>query len=107
MKWLKGNMVPTEVSSDIKLMITQSENYATNRMIDRLGFDKINNYIRSNGYTNTELNRYMLKSNANGDNYTSSKDAAKILENIYNHKCVSYEASEQMMAYLKSSAIAF
>lgn len=98
----KGNMVPTEVSSDIKLMITQSENFATNRMIDRLGFDKINNYIRSNGYTNTELNRYMLKSNANGDNYTSSKDAAKILENIYNHKCVSYEASEQMMTYLKA-----
>lgn len=101
----KGNMVPTEVSSDIKLMITQSENYATNRMIDRLGFDKINNYIRSNGYTNTELNRYMLKSNANGDNYTSSKDAAKILENIYNHKCVSYEASEQMMAYLKAQQL--
>lgn len=98
----KGNMVPTEVSSDIKLMITQSENYATNRMIDRLGFDKINNYIRSNGYTNTELNRYMLTSTANGDNYTSSKDAAKILENIYNHKCVSYEASEQMMTYLKA-----
>lgn len=98
----KGNMVPTEVSSDIKLMITQSENYATNRMIDRLGFDKINNYIRSNGYTNTELNRYMLNSTANGDNYTSSKDAAKILENIYNHKCVSYEASEQMMTYLKA-----
>lgn len=98
----KGNMVPTEVSSDIKLMITQSENFATNRMIDRLGFDKINNYIRSNGYTNTELNRYMLKSNANGDNYTSSKDAAKMLENIYNHKCVSYEASEQMMTYLKA-----
>ena len=101
----KGNMVPTEVSSDIKLMITQSENFATNRMIDRLGFDKINNYIRSNGYTNTELNRYMLKSNANGDNYTSSKDAAKILENIYNHKCVSYEASEQMMAYLKAQQL--
>ena len=56
----KGNMVPTEVSSDIKLMITQSENYATNRMIDRLGFDKINNYIRSNGYTNTELNLSLI-----------------------------------------------
>lgn len=44
----------------------------------------------------------MLASTANGDNYTSSKDAAKILENIYNHKCVSYEASEQMMTYLKA-----
>lgn len=98
----KGNMVPTEVSSDIKLMITQSDNDATNRMIDRLGFDKINSYIKSNGYSNTVLSRKMLASTANGDNYTSSKDAAKILENIYNHKCVSYEASEQMMTYLKA-----
>ena len=98
----KGNMVPTNVSSDIKLMITQSDNDATNRMIDRLGFDKINSYIKSNGYSNTVLSRKMLASTANGDNYTSSKDAAKILENIYNHKCVSYEASEQMMTYLKA-----
>ena len=101
----KGNMVPTEVSSDIKLMITQSDNDATNRMIDRLGFDKINSYIKSNGYSNTVLSRKMLASTANGDNYTSSKDAAKILENIYNHKCVSYEASEQMMAYLKAQQL--
>ncbi len=40
----------------------------------------------------------------NGDNYTTSKDAAKILENInIISKCVSYEASEQMMTILKAT----
>ena len=90
------------VGDDVKLMITESNNDATNRLIDKVGLKKMNTYIKNNGYSNTELNRKMLASTKNGDNYTSAKDAAKILEEIYNHKCVSYEASEQMMIYLKA-----
>ena len=90
------------VGDDVKLMLTESNNDATNRLIDKVGLKKINTYIKNNGYSNTELNRKMLASTKNGDNYTSAKDAAKILEEIYNHKCVSYEASEQMMIYLKA-----
>ena len=46
----KENLNKSEVIDDIKIMINRSDNDAANRMIDRLGFDKINNYINTNGY---------------------------------------------------------
>lgn len=85
----------------IEKMITVSDNDATNQLIDQLGFDKIQKYIDDNGYTNTELKRKMLESSANGDNYTSVSDVAKILEQIYQEKCVSKSASQEMLSYLK------
>ena len=97
----KGKLDESSVTSDISIMITESNNNATNRLIDKLGFDTINTYIKNNGYANTVLNRRMLASTANGDNYTSSKDAAKILENIYNGKCVNKAYSEKMLNFLK------
>lgn len=97
----KGKLDESSVTSDISIMITNSNNNATNRLIDKLGFDTINTYIKNNGYANTVLNRRMLASTANGDNYTSSKDAAKILENIYNGKCVNKAYSEKMLNFLK------
>ena len=97
----KGKLDESSVTSDISIMITNSDNNATNRLIDKLGFDTINTYIKNNGYANTVLNRRMLASTANGDNYTSSKDAAKILENIYNGKCVNKAYSEKMLNFLK------
>lgn len=88
-------------SNDIKIMITQSDNGATNRIIDALGYEKINKYIKDNGYNNTEIKRKMLESNSNGDNYTSVEDVGKLLEKIYNNECVNSESSKQMLAYLK------
>ena len=86
----------------IEKMITVSDNDSTNTLIDKLGMDTINQYIKSNGYSNTEIHRKMLASTANGDNYTSVADAAKILERIYNGKCVNEEASKKMLNYLKA-----
>lgn len=101
----KGNLVSSEVESDIHQMIIVSDNNAANRMIDRLGFSKINEYIRNNGYSNTEINRKMLASADNGDNYTSTRDVARLLEKIYNKNCVSSSASEQMMYHLKAQTL--
>lgn len=91
--------------SDIKIMIERSDNDATNRIIDILGFDTINNYIMSHGYTNTQLNRKMLEEATNGDNYTSVEDVAKILEEIYNNQCVNEEYSQKMLEYLKGQTL--
>lgn len=101
----KGNMTLDSVESDMRIMINQSNNEATNRLIDKLGFDKINQYIKSNGYSNTEINRKMLASTSSGDNYTSVKDAGSILEKIYKGTCVSKKASSKMLEYLKSQTL--
>lgn len=93
----------------IKNMITVSDNDATNTIIKQLGngdakegMNKINSYIRNQGYEKTEINRLMLEDATDGDNYTSTTDVAKILEAIYNKKCVSKSASEKMLEYLKA-----
>ena len=93
----------------IKNMITVSDNEATNTIIKQLGngdakegMNKINSYIRNQGYEKTEIKRLMLEDATDGDNYTSTTDVAKILEAIYNKKCVSKSASEKMLEYLKA-----
>ena len=106
----EGNSNAQNISdSTISSMITVSDNDATNSIITQLGggsesagLQIINQYIQEHGYTNTEINRLMLRDTSNGDNYTSSADVAKILEEIYNGTCVSQSASEAMLGYLKN-----
>ena len=88
--------------NDIEKMITVSDNDATNRLIDQLGFTKIQKYISDNEYRLTEINRKMLASSANGDNYTCVGDVATILEKIVKGECVSESASNEMLNYLKN-----
>ena len=101
----KENLNKSEVIDDIKIMINRSDNDAANRMIDRLGFDKINNYINTNGYTSTQIHRKMLQGTENGDNYTSVLDVGKLLEEMYRGRCVSESASQEMIEILKSQTL--
>ena len=45
-------------------MITESDNTATNILIDKLGLENINLYISTQGYKDTQLNRKMMDLNA-------------------------------------------
>ena len=77
------------VSSLIENMITISDNNATNILIDYLGFDKINEFIISKGYTKTTLERKMLDTKAQKEgreNYTSADDVLGFLDNLYSNK---------------------
>ena len=88
----------------LRLMITESDNTATNLVIDLLGMDDINAYIQRNGYHDTILARKMMDFaavNAGRDNYTSVTDLGNIFQRIYNHECVGYEQDEIMLSYLK------
>ncbi len=105
----KGVLNKNEVIDDIKIMINQSNNEATDRVIDKLGngntelgFSKINNYIKTNGYNATEIHRKMLEEPTNGDNYTSTMDVGNILEKMYRGTCVSQNASQEMIEILKT-----
>lgn len=101
----KGALNKSEVINDIKIMINRSDNDATNRMIDKLGFNKINNYITTHSYNSTKIQRKMLESAKNGDNYTSVGDVGNLLESIYRGNCVSKKASTEMLDILKSQTL--
>ncbi|WP_297596160.1 serine hydrolase [uncultured Cetobacterium sp.] len=67
------------------LMITLSDNTATNILIDILGIDFIQEFIRRKGYFETKLERKMFDNVAREkglDNYTSARDSFRVLKNL-------------------------
>ena len=87
----------------LRLMITQSDNTATNMIIDLVGMDTINDYVREKGYKDTILQREMMDMDAiysGRENYSSVKDLGNIFLKIYNHKCVSKECDDVMLDFL-------
>ena len=89
----------------LKLMITHSDNTATNVVIDRIGMSAINDYILRNGYNDTILQRKMMDYsaiNAGRENFSSVKDLGKIFLKIYKHACINEEYDKIMIEFLKS-----
>ncbi|MCI6158341.1 MAG: serine hydrolase [Selenomonadaceae bacterium] len=87
----------------LRLMITQSDNTATNMVINLLGMDSINTYIQREGYRDTKLQRKMMDSVAMAagmENYTSVRDLGHFFCKLYNRSCVSPELDDVMLRYL-------
>lgn len=64
-------------------MICLSDNTATNILIDYLGMENINKFLKKNGYNDTILGRKMMDVEAvkiGNDNFTSPIDSEKILD---------------------------
>lgn len=88
----------------ITLMIIQSDNTATNILIDLAGMNNINKFIKNIGLNNTVLMRKMMDFNARKDgrdNYTTAMDMTNILERIYNKELVNKDFSILMLDILK------
>lgn len=103
---LAGYPSGTELSlrEVMKLMITHSDNTATNMVIDRIGMAAINDYIQREGYGDTVLRRKMMDYdaiNAGRENYSSVKDLGDIFLKIYKHECVNNKYDEIMIDFLK------
>lgn len=89
------------------LMITESDNTATNIMIDYLGMDQINRYIAEAGYSDTILQRKMMDFDAvaeGRENYTSVYDLGTFFARLYDHQCVSPQYDNLMIEILKGQA---
>ncbi|MHC1762413.1 MAG: serine hydrolase [Negativicutes bacterium] len=87
----------------IELMITESDNIATNLLIDLLGMEPINARIRSLGCSETILRRRMMDfaaAEAGQENLTSARDVIRLLARLYNANCVSAEADAAMCSIL-------
>lgn len=87
-----------------KWMIIESDNMATNILINRLGgVENIQRLINHFGYQSTQIKRKMLDFQALSqgiDNYTTVMDVGNLLRTIYNKQLLSKEAHEEMLAIL-------
>ena len=79
-----------EIDSNISAIISVSDNDAANTLVnwlgngnDAAGMTKVNNFCQEHGFTSTQMNRLLLASKENGDNYTSVKDCGTFLKQIY------------------------
>ncbi|MDT2758617.1 serine hydrolase [Enterococcus xiangfangensis] len=67
-------------------MIQQSDNRATNVLIDYFGMDTLNQFFQAQGYQDTRLERKMLDTAARSqgkENYTSLNDCMAFLKKLY------------------------
>ncbi|MDD4390964.1 MAG: class A beta-lactamase-related serine hydrolase [Eubacteriales bacterium] len=88
----------------IEVMITESDNTATNMLIDKLSFDKINKFIIAQGCNGTILQRKMMDQDSIDkriENLTSVKDLILILDKLYHGECVSPEYDDEMLGIMK------
>jgi beta-lactamase class A len=89
----------------ITLMIIQSDNTATNILIDLAGIDNINSFIRDAGLGSTVLQRKMMDFEARmagRDNYTTAFDMARLLELLYKGEAVDAKSSSAMLEIMKN-----
>ena len=73
----------------IERMIQQSDNIATNTLIDHFGMENLNQFFLAQGYTETVLQRRMLDMDARAqglDNYTSTGDTMAFLRRLYENR---------------------
>jgi beta-lactamase family protein len=90
------------------LMITVSDNVATNLIIDWLGMDAIQAWIDKAGLADTRLERRMMHRaamTAGRGNWTSAADMETLLSAMGAGTCVSREASGAMRRALEAQQI--
>ena len=87
----------------LELMITHSDNTATNIVIDRVGMSTINDYIRREGYGDTVLRRKMMDYDAiaaGRENFSSVRDLGTFFNRLYNYECVGEAYDKIMLEFL-------
>jgi beta-lactamase class A len=90
------------------LMITVSDNVATNLIIDRLGMETIQGWIDKAGLAETRIERRMMDRSAMSagrGNWTSAADMEAMLLAIAAGRCVSEQASREMRRVLEAQQI--
>ena len=90
------------------LMITVSDNVATNLVIDRLGMEAIQAWIVKAGLADTRLERRMMDRDAmraGRNNVTSAADIETLLYGVATGTCVSEHASREMRRALEAQQI--
>lgn len=85
------------------LMTVVSDNTASNMLIDRLGFDRINARMGDIGMADSVLGRkFMVDPNAlHAKNFTTARDMATCLARLYRGELLGSDATAEVMGILK------
>lgn len=97
---IEKGVIGDDYPNQLYTMISESNNGSTNTLIDVLGMDTVNEFIRTHGFEASSLKRKMLEKNGK-ENYTSSKDCGRVLREVYEGTYVNKEASERIMEALR------
>ena len=92
----------------IEPMITQSDNSATNMLIDYMGFEVLNYYFKKMGLKNTNIARKMMdfeERRGGQENYTTAEDMANLLEMLYRRDFLNKDISDRCLAILEQQKI--
>ncbi|WOV87060.1 serine hydrolase [Sporosarcina oncorhynchi] len=91
----------------ITLMIIQSDNTATNMLIDLIGTEKIQAVMNGLGMERSEIHHKLMivQANRTNSNDITAADITALLTRIARGECVSLHASEQMVRILKQQQL--
>ena len=82
-------------------MIKESDNTATNILIDKVGgLESLNEYLRQKNYSDTNFQHKMMLAYRGLTNLSSVKDLGDLFVKIYNHQCVDDFHDKLMIEYL-------
>lgn len=88
----------------ISLMMTHSDNTATNVLIRELGMKAVNERLRKLGATQSQLNRMMMDTAAvrrGIENYVTAQEMNTLLKKIYRYEVADKASCDQMLDILK------
>ena len=89
----------------LTFMIINSDNLATDALIELFGFEYYNNFFKEIGLLNTELNRLMGIYDSGKENYTSNEDMYRLYKLIFQDGIIDKELGCIAKRYEKSSTI--
>ena len=84
-----------------QVMITDSDNSATNMIMSKIGsMTDVNQGVRDWGLKHTQVHTWLP--DYNGTNYTTARDLARLLYNIENPKFLSDSSRERILYYMSN-----
>lgn len=91
----------------VTLMIIQSDNTATNILIDAIGLGKVQSVMNGLGMERSEIHHKLMIAQANrtNNNDITASDVNALLTRIARGKCISFYASEQMIRIMKQQQL--
>ena len=103
--WESGTLERTRAGERrVRPMITRSDNPAADALIERLGVEQINAWLRERGYGETQVRHRMLPlraiTDADRTNAVSARDVTRMLMEIVRGELVSPAASDEMRRIL-------
>jgi len=102
---LKGGPVERSVRELVELMIRESDNVATNKLIALVGMEEVNRTLDGLGLYRTRLRRRMMDTAAatrNEENVSTPREMARLAEMLYRGRLVDEAACREMIEIMKT-----